>query len=241
MQLTEHPNIDFKRLVDDDYYYGAARKHALSQSNIGSILDGTFDPNDILNAGQQEEKDFNINFEIGSMFHVQTLEPHKMDQFTVVDVPRRAKGDRFLKTSEVEMCRKMKLSHDSNIDARGLLYGPGVQYEVPVMGVIEGVTFIGKIDCLNPMLKWCVDLKSTRRVNSFSDSVKKWYEPQIWIYWKLCGYPTAYVVTEKTDDPRTITSYPENFSYASGKAKTLEAISIIKSQYPEVYEAVKYE
>lgn len=217
-----------KKLIDDDFYYGSVRNHVLSASNIGNLLDGSF--------GVEEDNGWKLHYEIGKLFHVQTLEPEKMSKFDIRDVDRRKPGDQYLKLKEADKVAKMKVSHDADVNARGVLYGPGVSYEVPGMIVIEGVLFIGKCDIMNPQIGYIGDLKSTRSISSFGDSVRKWYQSQLWIYWKIFGYATAYVVTEKSEPFTTEVQVPEKHQYASGKAKTLEAIDIFKKDFPDMYE-----
>lgn len=215
-----------KKLEDDNFYYGKVRNYAVSASNIGNILDGTFGSDD---------SGWKLHYEIGKYFHVQTLEPDKLDKFDVRDVDRRKPGDQYLKESEVEKIKAMKVSHDADVEARGILYGPGVEYEVPGFVVIEGVLFIGKADIKNPQIGYLGDLKSTRSVDDFDSSIRKWYGPQLWLYYKIFGSPTAYVVTEKTEPYTTEVVYPAKHFYASGKAKVLEAIEKYKEDYPEHY------
>ena len=212
-------------LRDDNEYYTGVGRDYLSASDISNILDGSY-------TKEVQDREWKIHFEIGKYFHVQTLEPHKLDKFTIKDVARRKAGDQYLKTSEVEMLKDMKASHDASLEARGLLYGPGVEYEVPMVGEIEGIPFKGKMDCSNPMLGWCVDLKSTSNLEGFGVSIEKWYCPQLWIYWKLSGMPTAYVaVDKKTLETQVI--YPSKHFYALGKAQVLKAIEIYKNEYTD--------
>lgn len=224
--MTDLTPLNEEKLVDDSYYYGEARQHALSASNIMDIIQGTYNPD------QPSEK--KVVYEIGKYFHVQTLEPHKLDKFDVRDNSRRKKGEYHLKMQEVEMCEGMKASHDANIEARGILYGPTVEYEVPAMTQIEGINFIGKCDIYNPQIGFIGDLKSTRDVDTFENSIEKWYCPQLWIYWKLFGMPTAYIIVEKNDEPRTRVMYPPKYFYAKGKELTLRAIEIYKRDYLNV-------
>ena len=212
------------RLQDDHYYYKEVRKAAISASNINNILEGSFG----------EPQPWKIHFSIGSYFHELTLEPEKIASYDVRDVDRRKKGETFLKTKEVEMCESMKDSHDAHAEARGIIYGPNVQYEAPGHTVIDGVLFVGKCDVMNPQLGWLGDLKSTGNLMGFDDSIRKWYTAQLWLYWKIFDMPTVYVtVCKQTYETHVI--YPEKFHYADGKAKVLEAISVYKEKYPEHY------
>ena len=215
------------KLLDDNFYYGPVREYVLSASNIGNILDGTF--------GQDSTNEWKIHYEIGKLFHVQTLEPLKLENFEIVDVERRKPGDQYIKLSEAEMVKSMKVSHDSNIEARGVLYGPGVSYEIPGYVVVEDVLFIGKADIMNPMIGYIGDLKSTRSIDSFEESIRKWYGPQLWLYFKIFGYPTIYIATEKNTEPQTAVISPAKHHYAMGKAQVLEAIEIFKRDHPEMY------
>ena len=214
-----------EKLKDDDFYYGDIRKAAVSASNINAILEGTF----------EEEQEFKAAFLVGRYFHQLTLEPHKIDDFDVRDVARRKAGEVFLKQSEADLCEEMKKSHDAVPMARGILYGPGVEYEIPGLTIIEGVLFIGKCDILNPQIGYLGDLKSTSNLMGFSQSIRKWYTSQLWLYWKIFGYPTAYITTDKKT-LKTEVIFPERYFYADGKAKVLEAIEVYKRNYPEHYE-----
>ena len=210
---------------DNEYYHGKGRDY-LSASDINGILDGTYTKEIV-------DQEWKSHFEIGKMFHVQTLEPEKLGKFKIKDVKRRMAGEEFIKRSEAEMVAKMKLSHDADVTARGLLYGPGVEYEVPNIVDIEGIPFKGKADCLNPQLGWCVDLKSTSRIDFFNESIKKWYVAQLWCYYKIFGLPTAYIVVDKkTLETKVI--YPPKHFYAQGKALVLEAIQKYKDHYLNV-------
>lgn len=213
-----------KKLLNDDFYYGKARDAAVSASNINSILEGTF--------GQKSE--WKIAFEVGKYFHCLTLEPEKLEDFEIQDVPRRKAGDKYLKQTEVDMCKAMKTSHDSDAEARGICYGPGVLYEIPGHTIIEEVLFIGKCDIYNPQIGYLGDLKSTSNLYGFNGSIDKWYTSQLWVYWKIFGLPTAYIaVDKKTLETQVIE--PEKHYYAAGKSKVLKAIDIYKEVYPEHY------
>ena len=213
------------KLQDDDYYYKEVRKAAISASNINSILDGSFG----------EPTPWKIHFSIGSYFHELTLEPEKIDNYDVRDVPRRKAGETFLKQKEVDLCKSMKVSHDASVQARGVLYGPGVEYEVPGYTIIDGVLFVGKCDIMNPDIGYIGDLKSTGNMPGFDESIQKWYTSQLWIYWKIFNLPTVYIaVCKQSLDTRVI--YPEKYQYADGKAKVLRAIVEYKKNYPEHYE-----
>ena len=214
-----------ERLEDDDFYYGEVRKAAISASNINAILEGRFD----------EPSEHKPAFEIGKYFHCLTLEPEKIPDFEVKDVTRRGKGETYLKTSEVDMCNNMKKSHDAHTEARGILYGPGVEYEVPGITIIDGVLFVGKCDILNPQIGWLGDLKSTSFIQDFDNSIRKWYTAQLWLYYKIFDLPTSYIVTDKKT-LETEVIYPDKFQYAAGKAKVLEAIGLYKQNYPEHYQ-----
>ena len=218
--MKENEIID--KLRNDDEYYGGLGRDYLSASDISGILDGTYSKTPV--------REWKQVFEMGKYFHVQTLEPEKLGNFIVKDVPRRKKGEEFLKQSEVEIVKAMKLSHDRNIEARGILYGPEVEYEVPAITTIEGIPFKGKADIINESIGYLGDLKSTSNLYNFDSSIEKWYCAQLWVYWKLFGKPTVYIVVDKTT-LETQVIYPSKHFYALGKALVLKAIDIYKSEY----------
>lgn len=213
-------------LLDDDYYYGEVRESAISASNVGDIKDGKF-------GGPSEWK---VHYEFGKLFHVQTLEPEKLSKFDIRDVARRKDGEQFLKQTEANKAAAMKISHDSHAEARGIIYGPEVEYEVPGYTIIEGVLFIGKADIHNPMLGYLGDLKSTSRMQYFDESIEKWYCAQLWVYWTIFQLPTVYVAVEKSNEFETQVIYPTKYLYAKGKSDTLKAIEIYKRDYPDHYQ-----
>ena len=223
MMVGPYTKSEFEsKLLHDPFYYGEAREHTISASDINDLLNREYQVN--------PDREWKAHFEVGKYFHVQTLEPEKLGNFTIMDRLRRNPGEEFLKQNEVTMCEGMKASHDAHIEARGLLYGPGVKYEVPAVTEIDGVMVRGKADCINPQVKWLVDLKSTSRIDYFTESIEKWYTAQLWIYWKLFGMPTAYIITDKkTLETRVM--YPKQYLYADGKAKVLKAIEIYKNEY----------
>lgn len=213
-------------LKDDEFYYGEANDYALSASSFGKLLDGSYHPE-----MWKEPREWKSYFDVGRYFHVQTLEPHKLHEFDVRDVVRRSPGDTFLKQSEVDNLEAMKVAQDAHIEARGLLYGPNVEYEVPGVVNIDGVWLKGKCDAANPDVNWLVDLKtSSGHMPFYQGAAKYGYNSQAWVYWKIFGMPTKYVTVNKKTHDVQIETPPQSY-YKKGKERALEAIKIYKENY----------
>lgn len=218
---------EFKKLLlDDEFYYGEANKYALSASSFGKLLDGTYDPE-----SWKEPNEWKSYFEVGKYFHVQTLEPHKLKNFDVRDVTRRSAGDEYLKQSEVDNLEAMKVAQDASIEARGLIYGPRVEYEVPGVVNIEGIWLKGKCDIMNPDVGWLADLKtSSGHMPFYQGATKYGYNSQAWVYWKIFNYPTKYINVGKSNHNIDIITPPQEY-YKKGKVRALEAIKLYKENY----------
>lgn len=118
---------------------------------------------------------------------------------------------------------RLESAVNASVEARGLLYGPNIKYEEPNVMEIEGLPWKGKADVVNDDIGYLVDLKTTGYMPRFKQAAEKYgYTSQAWIYYKLFGLPTKYVIVDKTTCEVDVWSPPRSF-YVKGKARALEA------------------
>ena len=189
-----------KQLKDDKEYYGGVGKKYLSNSDIGALLSN---PKEY---GVQKED--NVNFAKGRLFHHLILEPEKVQDWNAVDVSSRntKKYKEILEESsepflllqkEYDEITKLAKVMTSNLDFYDMIYADGNEFEVPNIGEIGGVMWKGKADivcddCL-------IDIKTTGDIDKFIYSARSYnYDSQAYVYHTLFGKPLKFLVICKT-------------------------------------------
>ena len=189
-----------KQLKDDKEYYGGVGKKYLSNSDIGALLSN---PKEY---GVQKED--NVNFAKGRLFHHLILEPEKVQDWNAVDVSSRntKKYKEILEESsepflllqkEYDEITKLAKVMTSNLDFYDMIYADGNEFEVPNIGEIGGVMWKGKADivcddCL-------IDIKTTGDIDKFIYSARSYnYDSQAYVYHTLFGKPLKFLVIYKT-------------------------------------------
>jgi hypothetical protein len=189
-----------KQLKDDKEYYGGVGKKYLSNSDIGALLSN---PKEY---GVQRED--NVNFAKGRLFHHLILEPEKVQDWNAVDVSSRntKKYKEILEESsepflllqkEYDEITKLAKVMTSNLDFYDMIYADGNEFEVPNIGEIGGVMWKGKADivcddCL-------IDIKTTGDIDKFIYSARSYnYDSQAYVYHTLFGKPLKFLVICKT-------------------------------------------
>jgi len=189
-----------KQLKDDKEYYGGVGKKYLSNSDIGALLSN---PKEY---GVQRED--NVNFAKGRLFHHLILEPEKVQDWNAVDVSSRntKKYKEILEESsepflllqkEYDEITKLAKVMTSNLDFYDMIYADGNEFEVPNIGEIGGVMWKGKADivcddCL-------IDIKTTGDIDKFIYSARTYnYDSQAYVYHTLFGKPLKFLVICKT-------------------------------------------
>lgn len=189
-----------KQLKDDKEYYGGVGKKYLSNSDIGALLSN---PKEY---GVQKED--NVNFAKGRLFHHLILEPEKVQDWNAVDVSSRntKKYKEILEESsepflllqkEYDEITKLAKVMTSNLDFYDMIYADGNEFEVPKIGAIGGVMWKGKADivcddCL-------IDIKTTGDIDKFIYSARSYnYDSQAYVYHTLFGKPLKFLVICKT-------------------------------------------
>lgn len=189
-----------KQLKDDKEYYGGVGKKYLSNSDIGALLSN---PKEY---GVQKED--NVNFAKGRLFHHLILEPEKVQDWNAVDVSSRntKKYKEILEESsepflllqkEYDEITKLAKVMTSNLDFYDMIYADSNEFEVPSIGEIGGVMWKGKADivcddCL-------IDIKTTGDIEKFIYSARSYnYDSQAYVYHTLFGKPLKFLVICKT-------------------------------------------
>ena len=190
-----------KQLKDDKEYYGGIGKNYLSNSDIGALLSN---PKEY---GVQKED--NVNFAKGRLFHHLILEPEKVQDWNAVDVSSRntkkykeilaESGEPFLLLQkEYDDITELAKVMTANLDFYDMIYADGNQFEVPAIGEIGGVMWKVKADivcddCL-------IDIKTTSDINKFIYSARMYnYDSQSYVYHTLFGKPLKFLVIDKTN------------------------------------------
>jgi uncharacterized protein len=187
-------------LKDDKEYYGGVGKKYLSNSDIGALISN---PREY---GAQKED--NVNFAKGRLFHHFILEPEKVQDWNVIDVSSRntnkykdilaESGESFLLLQkEYNEIKNLARVMTANLDFYDMIYAKGNRFEVPNIGEIGGVMWKGKADivcedCL-------IDIKTTGDINKFMYSARMYnYDSQAYVYHTLFGKPLKFLVICKT-------------------------------------------
>lgn len=219
-------------LRDDDNYYGDYGKQWLSNSDISALL---HNPRDF----QKRDATTNPAFLQGGYFHTMILEPHKLDNYDVIDVSTRNSkmyrdfGKPALLQREVDNMNKMKDVLEKCNETRNLIYplfedDNSIEYEVPGITTLYDVPWKGKADILNHSEKLIVDLKTTGDVLSFRKSAYKYnYDSQAYIYKHLFGYDLMFVAIDKTTHQIGVFECSDHF-YDSGEQKVERAVDVYR-------------
>ena len=224
------------KLRDDEAYYGDFGKQFLSNSNIG----------DLLTNPEKYFKGENIAdlpvFLIGGYFHTAILEPHKLDQFEIIDVATRNNaayrklGKHALLRKEVDNIDKMIASVDRIDEIRNLVRCETNEYEVPGLGELYGQQWKGKADILNHEQQLVIDLKTTGDIQKFRKSANMYnYDSQAWIYKQLFGYDVMFVAIDKTTHQIGMFPCSDSF-YTEGEMKVEKAVQEYEKWHSEDFD-----
>lgn len=185
-----------KKLQEDKHYYGAYGRKYLSNSNIGVLLTN---PRDF---GKPQEE--SLPMVQGRYFHVSMLEPHKKDEFEIVDASSRntkiykeQSGSRLLllrKESEA-LDRAIETMKD-NESLSSEIFSENARYEVPMLGEFFGVEFKGKADIITD--DKIIDIKTSTGISNFRTKARIYnYDSQAFIYSSMFNKPFEFFVIDK--------------------------------------------
>lgn len=222
-----------KKMDDDSFYYGHLGKHALSSSSIKLLQSSPKKYHYVTKYGQSESQALRD----GWLFHTSILEPDVFSSQIFVDV--QSKNTKKYKEALAEHGKvfTMKEKRDAERLADAFLKNEQAlqlitkcDFEVPAVGLIDGIPFRGKADVLGK--HGIVDLKSCVDIRSFPYSAKKYgYDIQVYIYCQLFDIPYTefkFAALDKGTLDIAIYDVSEDF-YLEGERKTLEAIDIYRT------------
>ena len=225
-----------KKLKNDEDYYGDFGKQYLSNSDIYHLLNNPLK--------FQQPSDPNPAFLVGGYFHTAILEPGKLKKFKIIKATTRntkaykemSGGELCLLQHEVDMIEKMRDTLFENDICRDLIQGRpfatgdtdheygSIEYEVPMIKEIEGLTWKGKADIINHGEKLIIDLKTTSDILKFKNSAYRFnYDSQAFIYSQLFGYEFLFIAIDKNSHQIGLYDCSPQF-YESGKDKVRKAV-----------------
>ena len=231
IDLTGEPNI-LALLNDDKEYYGGIGKKFLSNSDIGTLLNN---PKDF---GKPRED--NKAFMDGRYFHQLILEPEKAVNTPFVDVSTRTTKEykNYCETNNLPFCMLKKEMEEvenlvniikGNITFYDEIFKEDNQFEVPAIGMIQGMMFKGKADIVGK--DFLIDLKTTGDIQKFKYSAKAYnYDSQCYIYQQLFGKPLVFYVIDKTTGVLGIFKPSPEF-IESGELKVARAIEVFSKYF----------
>jgi hypothetical protein len=185
-----------KKLQEDNHYYGAYGMKYLSNSNIGVLLTNPRE----FGKPQQES----LPMVQGRYFHVSMLEPHKKDEFEIVDASSRntkiykeQSGSRLLLLKkEAEALDKAIETMKNNESLSSEIFSENAQYEVPMIGEFFGVDFKGKADIITD--DKIIDIKTSTGIGNFRSKARMYnYDSQAFIYSTMFNLPFEFFVIDK--------------------------------------------
>lgn len=229
-----------KQLENDENYYGEYGQQFLSNSGIKTLLE------DPLRFGTPTEP--HLNLVKGQYFHNAVLEPHKMDDFKIIDVNSR-NSKAYKEESEGDICllAKEKTELDALIDkmlsnptARDLIRDIDVEYEVPGLAQLEGEWWKMKADIKNNTQQLIVDIKTTGDITKFESSANTFnYDSQAYIYSTYFNMDFMFVVACKKSHQIGVFDCSPSF-LARGKEKVEMAVEAYRKFASEEFDAETY-
>ena len=213
----------YKKLRDDEHYYGDFGKQFLSNSDISVLLKN---PKDL-----HKPKPSSPAFLVGGYFHTAILEPDKLKRFKVIESTTRntkaykeaSDGELCLLQHEVDLIDNLISTMLNNKVCRDLISEEKGEYEVPAITELFGQMWKGKADVVNHNEKLIIDLKTTSDLDSFKWNAKKYnYDSQAYIYRKLFGYEFIFIAIDKKSGQIGLFDCSDKF-YSSGEEKVEKA------------------
>lgn len=230
---------DKQELIDnmynDEFYYGYLGKQALSSSSLKMVLQSPKTYKYVTKYGQNETQPLRD----GKLFHTMILEPHKIDELTIVDVATKAgkaykeakaEGLQVYTTNEIKAAERLADAILRNDEA--VHYMSKAQFEIPEIAMIDGIPFRAKADILKP--NQIIDLKTTTGLNEFRYSADKYsYDLQAYLYREMFKVDEfVFVCIDKGSLDIGIFECSDEF-YEKGKRKLEQGIANYKYFFGE--------
>lgn len=220
-----------EKMNDDSFYYGELSKSALSSTACKLLLTSPKTYHYVTKYGGDESD----AFAVGRLVHLMALEPHRVKEYEVIEVQSKnakawqeAKGKKNICTrKEFDEAQRIADAILRNEFALDLIQG--CEFEVPKIGMIEGMPFRAKADIYAD--GFLADLKTTTDLRAFPYSAKKYgYDMQAFIYTRLFGVPIDrfyFIAIDKASLDVGIYSVSPAF-IEEGEKKVKEAIELYK-------------
>lgn len=218
-----------KKMIDDSFYYGECSKTMLSSTAIGQLLTSPKTYYYVTNYGERKPSEA---YDVGGLFHLQVLEPHKYEQVKFIPDRSYSKGyyeacaehGKVYLEKHKPMAERLADAFFKNEKALNTIQNS--TFEVPAVGEIHGLPFRGKADILKNS-GGIVDLKTTTSIRKFRHSADKFnYCVQAYIYCNLFGVSYkdyTFAVIDKGSLDIGIFPISKEF-YETGKQRVIEAI-----------------
>ena len=222
-------------MYDDTFYYGYLGKQALTSSSLKMVLSSPKTYKYVTKYGQSETQPLRD----GKLFHTMILEPHKIDELTIVDVATKAgkaykeakaEGLEVYTTNEIKAAERLADAILRNDEA--VHYMSKAQFEIPEIAMIDGIPFRAKADILKN--NQIVDLKTTTGLNEFRYSADKYsYDLQAYLYREMFNVDEfIFVCIDKGSLDIGIFECSDEF-YEKGKRKLEQGIANYKYFFGE--------
>ncbi len=231
--------IDSWRNDEDEYRNKSGRKF-LSQSDVGSLL------NDPKKFRDRSDVPY-LAFLLGSYYHEAILEPHKLENYQVVDASTRStklyKEALEASGEDILLLQHEKVKLDGlvagtleNKVVRSLIRAEGNQYEVPGVVKLYGEHWKGRADILAPNMGergMIIDLKTTTELEKFKYKAKSFnYDAQAAIYSRMFGLAFVFIACCKNTGNLAIFECSDSF-IESGLLKVEKAVDIYRKFYKD--------
>lgn len=217
-------------MISDEFYYGFCGKNMLSKSIISGLVPPKSPKAWWYQRNAKKESKSLID---GRLFHMAILEPEKYEKLKFSKYKTRCKThkdqqaqmtDRLYTQTEKEDSEKLQQAFAVNKKAVSKLKSS--KSEVPGVGLIEGLPFRAKADCINSEGK-IIDLKTCQFIGQFPEDAERFgYDMQVFIYCEIFGIkPRDFefiAISKNTLDIKF--AYVDDSFYEQGKEKTLRAI-----------------
>jgi len=198
-----------KRMEDDSFYYGHLGQHALSSSSLKKLLQSP--------KSYQKSLRFSDTGQAlrdGRLVHMSILEPHKIKDLIVINGTKAKKefkdaveehGEHMVYTeSEMQSAYWVADALNSNAEAKFLI--DDCDYEIPGVGMLDGLAFRAKADALSKDGRRIIDIKTTSSdISDFHWSAKKYqYDLQAALYLELFESAVEFIFLVINKDTKDI-------------------------------------
>lgn len=193
-----------KKMVDDSFYYGHLGKNALSSSAAKKLIESPKSYKRSLNFNKETQP-----LRDGRLIHLSVLEPHRLNDLTIVDGTKASKGfkdavkelgsEMVYTQSEMDNAYWISKAVRECKDSADIL--DGCTFEEPAIKMIDGIPFRGKADARKG--RTIIDLKTTTKIKNFRWSARDFsYDLQAALYLDLfdCDEFIFIVVDKETKD-----------------------------------------